>query len=145
MAANRFIDRSQIKPSWRGLRSGGSSGLLLWRGERNHLPILARRYPPRSPFPEAIGYKEFNDLRHKSPHTYKNRAEVKKLSCLTNLYKYHQGIRLKGNNACNVLFAENDHRENRCYISIAVLTLFPAEDPSLFPGTHFGDEKGSHE
>src|ERR1700736_5224722 len=49
-------------------RESASSGLLLWQGERNHLPILFRSYPLRCLPCEAARYEEFNDLRHKSPH-----------------------------------------------------------------------------
>jgi len=57
-----------------------SGGLVLSHAERNHLPMFSRRYPLRCLFSEAIGNEEFNDLRHKSPHTYKNQAEAKKFS-----------------------------------------------------------------
>jgi hypothetical protein len=59
------------------LTVAASSGLLLWEAERNHLPIFFRL---RRLFPEADRYKEFNDRRHKSPHTRKNKAEAKKFS-----------------------------------------------------------------
>jgi len=71
--------------AWGAIRPGGSresasSGLLLWQAERNHLPIFFRRYPLRSLFSEAARYKEFNDLRHTSPHTCRNKAAAKKFS-----------------------------------------------------------------
>src|SRR3984893_12687904 len=49
-------------------RESASSGLLLWQGERNHLPIFFLCYPLRCLPCEAARYEEFNDLRHKSPH-----------------------------------------------------------------------------
>ena len=64
-----------------------SSGFLLWQAEWNHLPIFSRPYPLRSLFSEAARYKEFNDRRHKSPHTCKNKRQTKKFSFLTNLYR----------------------------------------------------------
>ena len=59
----------------------------LWQAERNQLPKFSRWYPLRCLFSEGTLYEEFDNPRHKSPHTCNNKAEVKKLFVLTNLYK----------------------------------------------------------
>ena len=64
-------------------RCEASNGLLFWQAKRNHLPISFG--VPCLP-PEADRYKEFNDHRHRSPHTGKNKVEATKFSLLTNLY-----------------------------------------------------------
>jgi hypothetical protein len=59
-------------------RYEASSRLLLWQAERNYLPVFFRPCPLRGFFSEAARYEEFNDLRHKSPHTCKNRTAARK-------------------------------------------------------------------